>query len=302
MNVKFIALIVGFGVPGLAMPDLAAAQTVQSQDSILANEGVAYGDATGFAMAAHQQIIAAETTVNASAAFMHTQYHENLPEGTGDDENGLSPGFGVGLSGLVPTPPLGADLYTALNYDFSAGDITYGGHYLYSGLPAFATDNTVFNRIELRIGVGLPLVNGMELIPFAAGGYQAWNRNINQKGAIGTDEFYSAGLMGGGIRLDAAVQPRLVLSATAELLALAGGRVEFNSVGGGGNFGITPEERVELAADCDVSGRFHSFLKLYWEHFDYSGSKPSLHTPDFYEPLSTTTQFGANVGVAYSFY
>jgi hypothetical protein len=301
MNVKRFSMILGL-CAGAALPGLAAAQTVQSQDSILPNAGIAYGDATGFAMAAHNQIIAAETTVNASAAFMHTQYHENFPEGTGDDENGFSPGFGVGVSGLIPFPPLRADLYTALNYDFSAGDITYGGHYLYSGLPAFATDNTVFNRVEIRVGLGLPLANGMEVIPFVAGGYQAWNRNINKKDAIGTDEFYSSGLMGGGVKLDAAVAPGWVVSGTAELLALAGGRVDFDSVGGGGNFGVTPEERVELSADDDVAGRFHAFLKLYWEHFDYSGSKPSLHTPYFYEPLSTTTQFGANLGVGYSFY
>ncbi len=301
MKVKVIAGAV-FLSPLLGLPGLAAAQTAQSQDSILPNAGVTYGDATEFAMAAHQQIIAAETMVNASAAFMHTQYHENVVEGSGDDETGLSPGFGVGISGLIPFPPINADLYTALDYDFSAGDIRYGGHYLISDAPLTATDNTVFNRVELRVGLGFPSLNGLEVIPFAAGGYQAWNRNINVKDAIGTDEFYSAGLIGGGIKFDLPVGPRWVVSATGELLALAGGRVEFNSVGGGGNFGVTPEERVELAADYDVSGRFHTFLKLYWEHFDYSGSKSSLHTPYFYEPLSTTTQFGANVGFGYSFY
>lgn len=286
----------------LGLPAAAFAQTAQSQASILTSTTVDYGGAEGLAMGGHSQIVAAETTISLSAGFMHTQYHENIREGSGDDENGFTPGFGVGLSGLVPFPPIRADIYSALNYDFNAGNITYGGHYLYSGLPAFATDNTVFNRIEARLGVGFPLGDEVELIPFVAGGYQAWNRNVNQKDEIGTDEHYYAGLMGGGLKLDVAAGPRWVLSATGELLALEGGRVEFNSVGGGGNFGITPEERFEMAADYNVTGRIHTFMKLYWEHFDYSGSKPSLHTPYFYEPLSTTTQFGANLGVAYSFY
>jgi hypothetical protein len=66
---------------------------------------------------------------------------------------------------------------------------------------------------------------------------------------------------------------------------------------------------VELGADYAVSGPFHVFGRFDWEHFDYSGSKLSAATLDiggfgykFYEPLSTTTQFGANMGVEYSFY
>jgi len=290
-------------VAGLvAAPGLARAQTVQSQDSILPNASVNYGDAAGMEMADHQQVVAAETTVSASAAFMHTQYHENFPPGTGDDENGFTPGFGVGVGGLIPFPPMNADIYSNLSYNFDAGNITYGGHYLYSGLPALATDNAVFNRVELRLGMGLPLQNGWELIPFAAGGYQAWNRNINQKGIIGTDEFYRSGLLGAGLKLDVPAGPRWVVSATGEMLALMGGAVAFDSVGSDGVFGVTGEERVELGADYAATGRIHTFVTLYWEHFNYSGSKPSIKSLGFYEPLSTTTQFGANVGVAYSFY
>jgi hypothetical protein len=133
---------------------------------------------------------------------MHQQYHENLA--VGDDESGYMPGFGVTLSALLPTSPghpAAPDIYTDLGYEFNAGEIDYAGHYQ-TGQPTTATDNAVFNRLEARLGVGLPLLNGDELIMFAAGGYQAWNRNINQKDAIGTDEFYSSGLFGGGLKLD----------------------------------------------------------------------------------------------------
>jgi len=308
MNVKQIQAVV-FTLAVLAAPALARAQTAMSQDSIVPNAAVSYGTATGYAMAAHDEIIAAESTLSLSAGFMHQQYHENAKPGTGDDENGFTYGLGAGVSGLVPSPIIRTDLYTALSYDFDAGSITYGGHYLFTGLPATATDNAVFNRLELRLGPGFALENGFEVIPFLAGGYQAWNRNINQKDEIGSDEYYRAGLMGGGVKLDYAATPRLVLSATGEALAVVGGGTRSNNLGLNFEFGPTGEERVELGADYVVSGPFHVFGRFDWEHFDYSGSKLSAATLDiggfgykFYEPLSTTTEFGANMGVEYSFY
>jgi hypothetical protein len=284
----------------LALPAAARAQAIQSQDSILSNTTVNYGRTQGFAMSGHDAIIAAESNISLSAGFMHTQYHENLREGTGDDESGFTYGLGAGVSGLIPNPIIRADLYTDLQYDFDAGDITYGGHYLFTGLPAQATDNTVFNRLELRLGAGLPLAENVELIPFVAGGYQSWNRNVNQKDQIGTDEFYRAGLLGGGVKLDYAATPALVLSVTGEALAVLGGGTRSNSFGLNLQFGPSGEERVELGADYAVTRVFHVFSRLDWEHFNYTGSKPDVY--GFYEPLSTTTQFGANLGVAYSFY
>jgi len=301
MNVKRIGVVV-LGLSLLAVPEFSCAQTVVSQDSIVGNAAVGYGGATGFAMTAHDEIIAAESTLSLSAGFMHTQYHENFPQGTGDDETGITYGLGAGVSGLIPNPILRADLYTALGYDFDAGAITYGGHFLVSGLPLTTTDNAVFNRLEARIGAGLPLNDGLEVIAFIAGGYQAWNRNIELKDEIGTDEFYRAGLMGGGIKLDYAAAPRLVLSATGEGLAVLGGGTRANELGLNFEFGPTAEERVTLGADYAVSAPFHVFGTLDWEDFNYSGSKPSLASFGYYEPLSTTTQFGANLGVAYSFY
>jgi hypothetical protein len=308
MKTKRFAVMLMSGC-ALALPATAKAQTVQSQDSILANTAVNYGGAQGFAMSGHDAIIAAESTISLSAGFMHTQYHENATPGTGDDESGFTYGLGAGISGLIPNPIIRADLYTALQYDFDAGNITYGGHYLYSGLPAEATDNAVFNRLEARFGVGFPVGDDVELIPFVAGGYQAWNRNVNQKDEIGSDEFYRAGLMGGGLKLDIAASPRLVFSATGEALAVVGGGTRSNDLGLNFEFGPTGEERFEIGADYAVTRPFHVFTRLDWEHFNYSGSKLSAATLDiggfgykFYEPLSTTTQFGANVGVAYSFY
>jgi len=260
----------------------------------------------GFAVpaswAASPIVQAMETSISLDASYMHTQYHENIHP-VGDVENGLSPGFGVKISSLLPLRPgYSPDLYTYLGYDFSAGDIHYDGHYIGSGAPAVATDNTVFNRVEARIGAGFPLANGVEVIPFAMGGYQSWNRNINQKGAIGSDEFYHSYLFGAGVKLDVPVSPTIVVSATGEILGLAGGGITADGTNFGRGFGVTPEERVELGIDDAVTQRWHVTGAAWFEHFDYSGTHPE-YFPGYYiyEPLSTTTQFGFNLGVSYSF-
>jgi hypothetical protein len=314
-----LALAGVLALPGALVPG-AHAQSMAAQNTY--GGGVAEGEAASGdpylaadALADQQaEVRAAETNLSLGVGFMHTQYHENAAPGTGDDENGFSGGGTAGASLLAPNLLVwrNADLYTALNFDLSGGNLNYGGHYLVSGLPVDATDRAVFFRIEGRFGIGLPLVDGMELIPFLAGGYQEWNRNVEVKGEIGTDEQYTTGLLGGGLKLDIPVTPRLVLSGTAEGLDLFAGNVAFNNVVQSHGLGGSAEERLSLGADYAVATHFHVFGAADWEHFNYAGNKPTLSTyyPDcdgegdaceFYEPLSTTTQFGANVGVAYSF-
>jgi hypothetical protein len=255
------------------------------------------------AAAAVPEVAQAETTVRLDAGAMHTQYHENVTPG--DDENGFTPGFGVGASALLPLMRgWSPDLYTALDYDFDAGNIHYGGHYVFSGAPASATDNAVFNQLEAKIGLGYQFTGiGIELVPFIAAGYQAWNRNINNKGVIGTDEFYRSGLVGAGVRLDLPLTTALVASFDGESLALVGGSIALNNFNTNQSFGPTGSQRISLGLDDAFDGRFHFTGSLFWQHYTYSGSKPQVY--DFiyllHEPLSTTTQFGANVGVAYSF-
>lgn len=288
--------------PGLITQSTDSTGSMASQDSILQPRSDPYVALS--ALEAKQRAVqAAETNLNISLSAMHTQYHENATPGTGDDENGYSGGGGVGASVLLPQPGLFRDaaLYSAMSLNLSAGNLRYGGHYLASGLPVDATDRAVFLRIEGRLGMGFALSQGMELIPFLAGGYQSWNRNIDRRGQIGTDEQYTTGLLGAGVKLDVPVTQRLVLSGTAEMLALFAGHIVANGVGFNHGLGGSAEERVALGTDYAIQGPLHGFLSLNWEHFNYAGSKPTLSSGGFYEPLSTTTQFGVNVGAAYSF-
>jgi hypothetical protein len=248
--------------------------------------------------AASPPVAAAETTLSLNVSGMHTQYHENLQ--VGDDESGYTPGAGVGISALIPYG-YETDLYSSLAFELNAGPIDYNGHYQ-TGQPATATDNAVFNRIEARVGVGLPMAGGAEAIPFLAGGYQAWNRNVDHANTTDGGEFYHTFLFGGGFKFDQPVGPAVVLSFTGELLGLAGGNVQNNGVGFGRGMGVTAEELISLGIDYAITPRWHTFASLYWEHFDYSGTHPEYFANGYaYEPLSTTTQFGVDAGVGYSF-
>jgi hypothetical protein len=270
MRVKIIGL-------GLAMAGLLAASA---------------GDA------ASPPVSAAENMISVNISGMHTQYHENLQ--VGDDESGYTPGAGVAISTLIPYG-YSTDLYSSAAFDLNAGPIDYNGHYQ-TGQPATATDNAVFNRIEARIGVGVPLQGGAEVIPFLAGGYQAWNRNVDAPGTVDGGEFYHTFLFGGGVKLDVPLTPRLVASATGEVFGLAGGNVQNNGIGFGRGMGVTAEERIALNLDYAITPRWHTFFGAYLEYFNYSGTHPE-YFPGYYvyEPLSVTTQFGVNAGVGYSF-
>jgi hypothetical protein len=265
--------------------------------------------------AAQAEVRASETNVSVSAGFMHTQYHEDLTPGAGDDENGFSAGGNFGASVLLPGLLVwrNADLYADLNLDVSAGNLTYGGHEenLLTGAisPASLTDRAVFIRFESRLGVGIPLVGGAEFIPFLAGGYQGWNRNIDVPGGIGTDEFYDEALLGGGLKLDVPVTSRLVISGAAEGLAMIAGNISYDSFGENAGLGGSAQERLSLGADYSVSPHFHVVGSGFWEHFNYAGNKftsnKTIEVGDLVyeisEPVSTTTQFGVNLGIAYSF-
>jgi hypothetical protein len=246
----------------------------------------------------HAEIAAAETNINLSVGFMHTNYSEGPP----DSESGFTPGFGVGASVLVPSAFRNIDLYSSLAYQFNAGNLNYNGHFLISGLPVAATDHAVFNNIEGRLGLGFPIAGGAaEAIPYIAGGYQSWNRNVENPGVIGTDEFYSAGLAGGGIKLDIPITATIVASGSAEMLGIFGAQVTSDSLGVGFSMGNSAQERVSLGLDDALSGPLHLQASAALTHFNYAGSKPSESTFGLYEPLSTTTQVGVNLGISYSF-
>lgn len=251
------------------------------------------------ARAAGPAITASETGAQLALTAGYSNYEENIfPQ---DTENGALLGFRVGLSALTPSN-LGAiglpDLYTGIEYDFSAEFLNYNGNLQSETHPPYqANDHDYYNTAIVRLGLGRPVNSGIEVIPYLAGGYQNWYRNIGGPGGYGA--FYQAGLAGGGIKLDFATGPMLVWSVSAESLAVISGGVSVPSQDFSGSFGGSAEERVSLDADYRFTGAWHAFAGLGITHYDYTGSKPNGFGA--FEPLSSTFQINSIFGIAYGF-
>lgn len=215
-------------------------------------------------LAAGPAVAAAETNVTLGAGFAQSSYSEHLTQG--DADSGLNPALTAGAALLLPATG-NFDYYAALRYNFSGG----------SGSAA--------NFAEARLGGGLPLAGGAEIIPYLAAGYQS--SNITSGGNAVT---YTSPLAGGGTKLDMPLTSRLVVSLGAEFLLLAGGSLATKIQGvtlSSSGLGVTPEEHVELGLDGAAYGPMHVFAQAWVTHFSAAG---------------TNTQTGVNLGIGYSFY
>lgn len=251
------------------------------------------------ARAADPAIQAAESTVRLGVSAGYGSYSENVaPQ---DTETGALLGLSASASALTPGP-LGRagfpDVYSDVQYDFSAGLLNYRGNLNnLAHTPYNTNDNAYYNNVVVRLGLGAPIIGGGEIIPYIAGGYQNWYRNIG--GPHGYGEYYQAGLLGGGLRMDLTAGPALVVSASAEGFAVIGGSVNVPSENFTGQFGSSAQERISLNADYRLNGAWHAFAGLGLTHYTYTGSKPGF--AGIYEPLSTTLQVNSTFGIAYGF-
>ncbi len=249
--------------------------------------------------AADPAISAAETSVRLGLTAGYGSYDENTqPQQTA---TGGFVGAGFGVSALTPMVFTGIgfpDLYTDAGYDFTAGFLHHRDNSANaSGLPYASLSNDYYNSVIVRLGLGRPVAAAEEMIPFVAGGYQNWHHTIG--GAGGAGELYQAGLIGAGLKLDVAASSMLVVTASAEGLAVIGGSVSAPSENFNGNFGTSAEERVSLDADYRLDQSWHAFAGLGITHYDFSGSKADFMGS--YGPLSATLQVNSVFGIAYGF-
>jgi hypothetical protein len=235
-------------------------------------------------------VAAMENRVSLAVGAAYTSYGAHSLSGGG--ESGALPSVTLGAAMLRPAWP-GIDYYAALSYRFSAGSL---------GTSAGGTDRAAFNSAEARLGAGLGLPDGAEIIPYLAIGYQSWNRILTAPGAGAA--FYASPLAGAGTRLDMPVTNRLVVSLGAEFLALAGGTISSTMPGTSlatATMGVTPETHIELGLDSAAYGALHLFAQAWWTHFTYAGTTPSAPYGQS-APFSATDQEGVNLGIGYRFY
>ncbi len=251
------------------------------------------------ARAADPAITAAETNVRLGVTAGYGDYEENLvPQDTGA---GAVIGVSAGVSSLTPYALSGfdfPDLYADAGYDFSAGLMNDRGNLKNrAATPYQAQDDSYYNTAIVRLGAGAPIGAGEEVIPYVAGGYQNWSRNVG--GSAGYGEFYRAEMIGGGLKIDFAGSPSLVVQAAAEAFAVIGGGVTVPAEGYDASFGSSAEERISLDADYRLTPTWHAFAGLGFVHYEYGGSKPD--DSGRFEALSTTLQVNSMFGIAYGF-
>lgn len=275
-------------ITSLTLPGVALANGMATQDSILR---------------ANNEIGLAVT-----GTLMNYQEHITQFNGQTDIESGWMPGFQVKYSLMGDYFSSLPNLYFAVNYDYSNGNLHYQGFLLSPGTPpSQTTDSAVTNRVVGRLGMGFPLAQSWMLTPYLAGGYQNWDRNL--QGTHGGKEKYSAGLVGAGFMLQYAPIRQLVLSANAQGFAVIGGgmtpsgNIIENNLGTA-SFGTSGEERVSLDADYRLNGSWHVYGGLNFTHFNYTGgplNSPLAQLLGAAEPPSSTNLFGMQLGVAYGF-
>jgi hypothetical protein len=210
-------------------------------------------------LAAGSAVAAAETNVTLGAGFAQSSYSEHLTP-----DSGFTPALTASAALLLPASG-NFDYYAALSTSFSGNS------------------QSVVNFAAARLGGGLALAGGAEIIPYITAGYQGWNIS-------GGASAYSSPLAGAGTKLDVPLTSRFVVSFGAEFLLLAGGSLATKLQGvtlASGSPGVNPEEHVELGLDGAAYGPMHIFAQAWVTHFYAAGAD---------------TQTGVNLGIGYSFY
>jgi hypothetical protein len=240
---------------------------------------------------------------NISAAFNDTNmnYQENISTLPADSETGFMPGFTLGTSFLGSVYGIN-NLYADVHYTRNSGAIAYKGS-LSNGAVYNGTDNATTNRVSARFGMAFPVAHNVAVIPYVAGGYQQWSRNI--AGQFGYSENYSTGLVGVGGLAQYTPMRNVVLTANANIEALVGGGMTPSGVPGvpSGYYGSTSfktsgEQNLGVSANYEFAPSWSVFAGLKYTHFTYTGGPLNYGAK---EPSSATNLFGVDTGIAYNF-
>lgn len=271
---------------------IAAAVAFSISGITAANAGIMHKAGT-----LNQEIMAVDNSVSLGFNENLMNYQEHINPGPSDTESGWMPGFKI--AGSYLNAPF--HVYLHLSYQYNRGGIHYLGTNLETKAAVQTTDRATTQRLMAKAGYAFSLANDMTVIPYIAGGYQHWNRNLEI--SVGQEiEDYNAGLIGAGGLFQYQVMPRLVLSADAEFLAVVGGSMtpHITDLGylGHANFGTSGEEKIDVSANYTVSGPWSVYGGLDFTHFNYTGGQIP---PVAFEPPSSTNQFGINAGLRYSF-
>ena len=232
-------------------------------------------------------IVRADTQVSLDAAGTHFDYRE-FTAGFGttvlDSEKGWVPGVSITGSVMADTSLFGTnvcDLYGFMRYSWFNGTTNY-----WSAPTGPLTDGANVNEFDFRFGKGFVIAPNTMITPYIGTGARAWQRYLDGPG--GYQEIYSHDYAGGGLLLQYAPTPGLVLS----LNGLVGSTFNANIEGmpkPGGAAVISTRNALgsELlymvggSADYALTAHWHVNAEVDFTSWRYGQSAPFCAGPAF---------------------
>ncbi|MEI7590175.1 MAG: hypothetical protein WCJ49_02495 [Deltaproteobacteria bacterium] len=235
-------------------------------------------------------------------------YKESLTLPSKSTESGWLPGVYVDY-----TMNERNSLYLKGSFKYAKGDLTYDGS-SQTGTPvAFNVGNTQeLYSLKGVIGSNKAMENGATVIPYVGVCYNNWNRGVAgvHSGITSyreTYQWYSALV---GIRFEREIRDKWLIAFTTESKLNFGGTMKaYNSEAGIGNdmtfsLGNKGGYALEICLRYDINEQTYLSFAPWYETYSFGASESQLNTQDnkyYYEPSSTTNQYGIRCGVGYHF-
>jgi len=234
--------------------------------------------------------------------YYHFDYEEDIPPPGKSTEEGWLPGLYLGCAYNKKK-----DLYTKVFVEFSTWDVEYDGTTL-GGTPIRFSDNPQdFFRLEWDIGYTFDAGKGFSLAPYVGYGYRYWERG---KAKITSTywtyrEVYTWHYIPVGIKADFQVDNKWSIGANVAARFMFGGEMTacFSEVSSNlSDLTFDLGNEAGWFAEMPICYKFSADWSLVgtpWH--EYSEIGESNVVGGFYEPASTTHQYGINVGLICSF-
>jgi hypothetical protein len=229
-------------------------------------------------------------------------YKEDVVLPTKSTESGWLPG----LFGSY-TYRRNSVFYTKISAQYAAGNLTYDGSTL-SGTPIkYDANPQRFIKLEWDFGYPWAISPNLIITPYLGIGFRYWERGKAETASIYTSyrEDYSWGYIPAGIRVDYDINNHLRIGVNATVNYMFGGNMKayLSEVGNYPDMHFTLGDKIGWLAELPITYKFNrkwSLTATPWYEYSAIGESP-VNTFGFYEPSSSTNQYGVNLSINYSF-
>lgn len=218
------------------------------------------------------------------------------------NEYGYVPGFKVSYL-YQNLEQSGMDFRLSLS--IANNSITYDGSVTNVANPYYVMGQSTAKFMDAQFLTNLYYFRGIELATYAGVGYHSWDRGVCMaNGGSGYMENYSWGYIPVGIRREFMLSNELSIEPDISVRFMFAGKMSVPYLGTtmtlGNKYGANFQIPVQYRFDETFSG-----LITPWIDYSEIGQSDSVWSPTqgkyYYEPNSSTWQYGVNIGVRLNF-